>query len=254
MKRFCLALSFLTVIPSWRGGKASEEEMAASLFYYPLVGLVLGSFLVAVAYLGHILQLGLAGDVLTVVVGISLTGGLHWDGLMDTADGIFSGRSKEKRLEIMRDSRIGAMGAVALASVLLLKVAFLNQLIFPEKLWVLFLTPALGRTAMLLAITFFPYARSGPGLGNSFGGRVSRKPFWLAVLPILILGYLFGRVWGLWILIITGVPAAVFCYYVANLLGGHTGDTYGAVCEITEAMFLVAAVIIMKIHIIMILI
>jgi len=248
MKPLLLALSFLTIIPSWGNKRATEEEMTASLYFFPAVGLLIGACLVGIAYWVDILGLNLAGDALIIVAGIVLTGGFHWDGLMDTADGIFSGRSRERKLEIMKDSRIGAMGVLSLVTVILVKLAFLNHLSLSVKLWLLFLMPAVGRTLILLAISFFPYARNTPGLGTVFGPRPGKTPFWFALLVLMAISYYFGNWWGLCYLLVTVLAAAIFCVWVSNILNGQTGDTYGAVCEITETLYLVAAVMIMQIY------
>ena len=167
---------------------------------------------------------------------------------MDTADGIFSGRPKERRLEIMRDSRVGALGVLTLVALLLLKLTFINQLPYKDKLWILVLAPALGRTIMLYAISFFPYARQGPGLGRSFGNKISKWYVVVALFLVLIVSYLLGGPWVLGYIFIT-VPWMVgLCHYINNLLGGHTGDTYGAICEVSETLFIIMAVIVIKIN------
>ncbi|HWP95280.1 MAG TPA: adenosylcobinamide-GDP ribazoletransferase [Syntrophomonadaceae bacterium] len=241
MRTFRLAISFLSIFPVYGKRVAGEQEMARSLFYYPLVGFLLGGFLVLAAYLGERMSLGLAGDVLVVVLWIILTGGLHLDGVMDTSDGIFSGRDRLRKLEIMKDSRIGAMGAIALIALLLLKVAFLGLLPYPVKYWVLLSAPALGRAMMTYPIVFHPYARPQPGLGRSFGDQASRWVFPVALIIAVGGGYLAGGVkMDIWMLL-TGLLAVLAAIRIRVVLGGHTGDTYGFLCELTETMFIIIA-------------
>jgi adenosylcobinamide-GDP ribazoletransferase len=241
MRALRLAISFLTIFPVYGRRVADEKEMAASLYFYPVTGLLLGGILAGAAWAGSRLHLAHAGDVVTVVLWIILTGGLHLDGLMDTADGLFSGRDRERKLEIMKDSRTGAMGVLALAALLLLKVSFLGLLPYPVKYWVLVLTPALGRSMMLLPIAYYPYARQGAGLGRAFGDQASRLAFPAALILLVAVAWLApGQVLGIELLI-TALLGGLITRSVAGALGGHTGDTFGAICEVSETLFLMIA-------------
>lgn len=239
MNALRLAVSFLTIFPVYQK-VADEKKMAASLYCYPLVGFLLGSLLALTSYAGMRLSLNGAGDVLTVVLWIIITGGLHLDGLMDSADGLLSGRDRQRKLEIMKDSRVGAMGATALAAVLMIKVSFLGLYTYPLKYWVLLLAPAVGRSMMLLAVAYYPYARQGPGLGRAFGMEASRAAFPIGLILLAIAACLGSSRF----LLLTGAAITVFissgaACLVSRSLGGHTGDTYGALCEFSEAVFLV---------------
>ena len=145
MKPLLAAIGFLSVAPvpsRWRGGKA---ELGRSLPYFPVVGLLFG---VAAGLLARVLEYALPpapAAVLLVIVLALLTGGLHVDGLADTADGFFSSRPKERILEIMRDSRTGAMGAAAVVCVLLLKCSALAALSPAGCVRAAFLMPLAGR-------------------------------------------------------------------------------------------------------------
>lgn len=246
MKKFLLALSFLTVIPAYGKRLASDEEMAGSLAFYPLVGFLMGALLAAMAYFIKPLSLGMGGCALLLVAWIMLTAGLHLDGLMDTADGLFSGRDRERKLEIMRDSRIGAMGAIALAALLLLKFSFISVLTYPQIFWLLMIAPAFGRCMMVLGIYFFPYARSGPGLGKSFADQAGWHHIIIAAGTLLLGAYFLLKINGLILLGISFVPAFLIIFWMARQLGGLTGDTYGAICEISETVLLITAGIISR--------
>ncbi len=247
MRRFLLAISFLTIIPAYGNRLADDREMAGSMAFYPLVGFIVGGLLAALAYFNHWLSLGLSGDALVIVFWIILTAGLHMDGLMDTADGLFSGKERERKLEIMRDSRVGAMGAIALAALLILKLSFLGSIAYPDKLWILMISPAVGRTAMALCIYLFPYARSGPGLGKSFADQAGWGYIFIAVVTLLLGTFWVLKSTGLIMLGLTVIPAALLATWMARQLGGLTGDTYGAICELSETIFLIVAVIWMAI-------
>jgi adenosylcobinamide-GDP ribazoletransferase len=232
MRNLCAALGFLTVLPlpaRWLGG---EEELGRSLAWFPLVGALIG---IAAA----LLDLGLGMilpptvvSVITVLAMLSASGGLHMDGLADTADGFFSSRSPERMLEIMRDSRSGPMGVMAICGVLLLKVTALAAVPSPLRPAAIMLMPLAGRTALTVSLTLLPYARSEGGLAGVF--RPSRFQGLLAVALLTF---------GAWLLQGTpGLATAAACLAVMLLLvawskrkiGGFTGDTLGATCEVTE--------------------
>lgn len=237
-----LAISFLTIIPAYGNRIADDREMANSLTFYPLVGLLVGAFLALLAYLFHWLALGISGDALLIVAWIIITGGLHLDGLMDTADGLFSGKDRDRKLEIMRDSRVGAMGVMALAALLILKLSFLNGIPYPEKIWVLVLAPALGRCMLLYACCLYPYARSGPGLGKTFAEQASKLHIIIATIILLAACLYLHGIYGLVFVLIAAFIVLGVMAWIGRILGGLTGDTYGAVCELAETVFIMTVV------------
>lgn len=243
MRSFLLAFSFLTILPTYGNRLASEKEMARSLYYYPLVGFVIGGFLAALAWFNEALLLGWGGDALIVVAWIAASGGLHLDGLMDSADGLFSGRDRERKLEIMKDSRVGAMGGIALVAVMLLKFAFLTSLPYEAKGWALWIAPAAGRYGMVWAVLWFPYARSGPGLGKCFGAEVGKTKIMGATLLLGMGAFIAAPMLGIMALVAAAVPVAMAARGIDRALGGHTGDTYGAICELSETLFLIMVAI-----------
>lgn len=243
MNSLFLAISFLTIFPTYPRMTVGERDMAKSLYFYPLVGFLIGGILYSLAYLGQIIPLGKGADAIIIVAWIIVTGGLHLDGLMDLADGIFSGKERQLKLGIMRDSRIGAMGVIAFGVILLLKFAFLPLLEYADKRWVLFIAPAAGRFIMVYSIVFYNYARSDSGLGKVFGDSVDKSKFWGAALILLIGGFLLAKTTGLLVITATFIIGAFIVAWIGKVLGGQTGDTYGAICEITETLFIIIAVI-----------
>lgn len=236
------ALRFLTVIPIPGLPPMSNESIGRAIPFFPLVGLLLGALLVPVGMLGGMFWEPLVRAALIVVAWGVLTAGLHLDGVSDTFDAVMSWRPRERKLEIMKDSRIGAMGAMALVAVLLLKVAFLSGA-GGHWLAAVLLAPALGRWADIYGILWFPPAREG-GLGRSFQQHVRRLDVVVSTVAVVILGLLLSGPRGLVAVGCVWLATQVLARWWTRDLGGLTGDTYGALCEIGEVVAL--AVICMK--------
>ncbi len=241
MKSLLAAFQFLTVIPLPGGGNIGEKEIAGSLPFFPVVGLVIGLAAAAGDFVCAALFPPGVAAVLTVLLLVLITGGLHLDGLADTADGIFSVRDRERMLAIMRDSRIGTMGVLAVVFVIALKIAALAPLTHVQRLGILLLMPVAGRTAMLLMLTALPYARKEGGLASLFIRRRSWLHPAFALIFLVLSGWILAA--GGWlptpetglIMILSGVvAAALVTAWVYRKLGGYTGDTVGAAAEITE--------------------
>lgn len=228
---FRLAISFLTIFPVYKK-MANNQELASSVSYYPLVGLLVGSLAAGGCYVLRSIGLTLSADVMALVIMLIVTGGLHMDGLMDTADGIFSGRDRERKLEIMKDSRVGAMGVIAFGAVFLLKIAFLFDLTLGPKLTALILAPTAGRWAMAVCVIRYPYARTN-GLGGCLQGA-GYKHLVEASIILLAASWALAGIPGLLVLAAV-VPAVwIIAGIIMTCLGGMTGDTYGATGELIE--------------------
>ncbi|HHX74139.1 MAG TPA: adenosylcobinamide-GDP ribazoletransferase [Firmicutes bacterium] len=235
MKRFFLALRFLTVWPFGSDGEVTAADLAASTVYYPPVGALLGLVLYGFYTAAQRLWPALAAAVLTVMLWELLSAGLHLDGLMDTFDGLGVRGNLEKRLTVMKDSRVGAFGVQAAVLAMLLKSAAVAGLAESPRAGVLlFLAPVCGRTAMVVLMGTCRYARDGSGLGRVFlehtgGGRVV-----LAVVLALVLAFAAA---GTRVFLPAAVLAVFFLLlrYFFNLnFGGVTGDILGAACELHE--------------------
>ena len=158
MKRFLIALQFLTILPFNIKGKIEEKDFGRSLIYFPIVGLLIGLFLASIAYISAFLP-SLVISVLILAAWMAITGGIHLDGFADTCDGFYGNRPKEDILKIMRDSRIGTMGAAGVVMLLLFKFATLSS-IRPEDLWkVLIMTVVFARWSQVLACSISKYVR-----------------------------------------------------------------------------------------------
>ena len=233
---FLEAVRFLTFIPL-PARDASLEEVGRSAAYFPLVGMLLGSILVlADALLGKIWSRLLVSAVL-VVLWVILTGGLHLDGLADTVDGLRGGHGREERLAIMKDSRMGTFGGVAVFCLLVLKLAFVSELSLAWRGRGLLLAPTLGRWVMAYGIWAFPSARPG-GMGSIFKEHSRLRALALATALALVVALLLFHLWGLAILGSLWLMVALLGWTLTRALGGLTGDTYGALCEISEVLVL----------------
>jgi adenosylcobinamide-GDP ribazoletransferase len=232
-----LALTFLTVLPWPWPGRAEPRDLARSLFWFPWVGALLG-----LAYWG--LFLGLvqilpspAAAALLLAVTVWATGGLHLDGLADTADGL-GGSRPEDRLRIMKDSRLGAFGAVTLGLALILKFAFF--LSWADKgLGMSFsLYPVFSRWGMVLLAFLSPYARPEGGLGQAMTQEVDGRVLVGGTASGLALALALAGPAGVLLLGVTGGLVWLLSLYFRQKLGGVTGDVLGANNEILEIMLL----------------
>ncbi len=235
---FVAALTFLTILP-WPAPVGANHFKAAPAFF-PLVGLLIG---VAIAGLDAGLRLVLPASVtsaLVLVALLAITGGLHVDGLADTCDGIFmTGATRERRLEVMRDSRVGGYGVAGLVCVLLVQYAALAAIPAPLRPFTLLFMGMLSRWAMGLAILLFPYGRP-QGLGSAFqpqGRKVLQ--FLLPAFFVLALCHLGGHLLGLLLFAGTVVTCWITGAAMVRRLGGLTGDSYGAICEVVQGAVLV---------------
>lgn len=254
--KFIAALSFLTRLPlpaRWLMG-ITPEMYAQSTPLFPLVGVIIGalSALLGWATTAGAGFSGQTGAAAVITFWVWITGGLHLDGLIDTADGWGAAPDREKMLQVMRDSRVGAMGVVAAVVALLWQFVLLSQLMggtYPGNYWtaVLLLAPVWSRWAMALVVAAFPYARQ-EGLGAIFRAGPGPVIGWASVWAVTVTAatYFWLRP-ALMILIGMAAAAGVTALWLAQrwtrLLGGLTGDIYGAINEITGLVILAVAVV-----------
>jgi len=243
MKPFFAAIQFLTILPVPAALTGNGRALERSVHFFPVVGLLIGMAAAGFDLAISRLLPPLPASACTVILLVVLSGGLHMDGLADTADGFFSARPREKMLEIMRDSRTGVMGVIAVLAVLILKITLLTA-VLPEWRWrFILLMPLAGRSAIVTLMTALPYVRQEGGLATLFNKNRS----WLSVLwtwgLMMMAGWWSAREIGLAILIFSVVTAILFALYSSRKIGGFTGDTLGAGCELTEiAPLLVGAI------------
>ncbi|WP_028583479.1 adenosylcobinamide-GDP ribazoletransferase [Desulfogranum mediterraneum] len=243
MSSLVLMIQFLTRYPIPLEIEFTAEHFVAGMRWMPLVGLLVGlpaALMLSLAepLFGH----GLA-TLLALVVLITVTGGLHLDGIGDTADGLFCYRPRERVLEIMRDSTLGTNGVVAVVMTILIKLVALNSLPLGGALAALLAAPVLGRTSTTWHAAFVGYAREQSGMG-AFVSRVGLSQALPATLMSLVLVLMLllaaGLGWQLVLLLTllghgaTIIVAVGFGRYLHHRIGGITGDTIGATIELTE--------------------
>ncbi len=233
-KNFLAAIQFLTVFPLSSRVAADERELGRSVAFFPLIGLLIGAVVVVLDFgLNRIFPTGVA-SVLVVLALLAVSGGFHMDGLADTADGFLSSRPRERILEIMKDSRIGAMGVVAMVGVLALKMAALASIPKSLRVETLLLMPLVGRGALVLGMSWLPCARPESGLGALFARhRLARDVPWTVVF-LLVTGFAVGRFGGVVAVALAAGVVFVFSRWCWRKIGGFTGDTLGAACELAE--------------------
>jgi adenosylcobinamide-GDP ribazoletransferase len=240
---FLLALQFLTSIPVRISAEITPRIMGRAMVWFPVIGLILGGLLALADWaLGSILPATVA-NALLLLLWVALTGALHLDGLMDCCDGLLAARDAEKRLEILRDTHVGAFAVVGVVCLLLLKFTLLLELPTAVRWQALLVIPAVSRAVMVFAARAFPYARPGPGLGQLFRDGLHWSHVLIAAAVALAAAVL---VLGWQGLVLSGVALAVtivLAWLVQRRIPGLTGDVYGMINEIVEAAALLLFVL-----------
>lgn len=240
MNAFLAALQFLLITPAFIRRPFTPSEMGRSVGFYPLVGLLLGGILAAADALLGLLWPIPVRCALVLGLWIILTGALHLDGFLDSCDGLLGGGTPERRMEIMRDERVGAY-ALAGGVVLLLIMFSSLETIVSARWAALLLATTLGRAGMSLAIVALPYARTS-GLGRDIkdqARRVEAIYALLTVTAVVIAASLFLRSASPAVaLLAAGVVYWLVTRGILSRIPGMTGDTYGAVNILIEAAVL----------------
>ncbi|MFC2140406.1 adenosylcobinamide-GDP ribazoletransferase [Candidatus Auribacterota bacterium] len=242
MTKFLLALQFLTIIPVKIKKEVSDKEIGQSTLFFPLIGLLIG-FILGLTSLLVIIFPGIILASLIIIVEIILTGGLHLDGFMDTCDGFYGHRPREKRLEIMKDSRVGAMGVIGVILLLLLKLSLLSHLSPMILGKVLLLMTLYGRFIQVLCCTIFEYAKKD-GKGSIFVRYTSFKQLLGATLFTFPCFFIF-QLKGIFLFFIPLLVILIFSQICIKKITGMTGDTIGAANEIAEVSLLLVAFILL---------
>ncbi|MFA4835993.1 MAG: adenosylcobinamide-GDP ribazoletransferase [Dehalococcoidia bacterium] len=240
---FWTAWQFLTIFPAPKNVGVDQKGIGASVAFFPLVGFVLGAALLGLDQLFDLfLPPLLIGALLTVAL-IIFTGALHLDGLMDTFDGFAVRRSAEERLKIMSDSHVGGFGAAAGCCLILLKYASIISLPTDLRASALILMPTLSRWSAAYAISAFPSAKKH-GLGQTYKQEMRWSTLIIATLITLAIASIFLSYPGIALMAAIGTVTFLIARVLISRLGGLTGDTYGAIIELTEVCILISVVII----------
>ena len=260
MNAFLIGLQFLTRISLVRQTIWTEEDFGRSVRYFPLVGAVLGlSYMLGTLMLPTLFLLTvdeinfatlmaafkqhpMLQAAVVFLLTVALTGAIHCDGFMDTFDGLFSGRDRDRMLEIMKDSRVGAFGVVSFVTLSIVEFATLEELAclpLENFLAAVFVMPIVGRLMMVMVIGLFPYARP-EGMGKAFAERTDGRTMAFATVETMILLMPLTMISGEIFLtaLMSGLMALMvamyFGRYATKKLGGVTGDIYGAVTLLSE--------------------
>ena len=266
MKGFLLLLSFMTRIPMPKTDY-DEEKLGKSMKYFPVVGIIVGFILLFFCIIFNFILKKISYSailplmiIVVILTDLITTGALHLDGLADTFDGIFSYRSKHKMLEIMKDSRLGSNGALALILYFLLKFILLFSLTIESRegaVYAIMTYPVVARFCSVVSCASSPYAR-GSGMGKTFVDNT--KACGLIVAAIITILYTTGMVFMPFILftnyslpmqfiiktisiivvivLLLGIFAYAFSKLIERKIGGITGDTLGALLEISSLVYI----------------
>ncbi len=247
IRPFLVALQFLTRLPVPLFSPPSEKIVGYSLLFYPLIGLMIGILLSALGWLLRDAP-SLVVAALLLTGWVVLTGGLHLDGVADSADAWVGGMGDtEKTLAIMKDPNCGPAGVMAILLVLLLKFVTLHSLFIAQNWIVLLYATILARTLIPLLFLTTPYVRRH-GLGAPLATYQPRKLsiFIVTATPLLLL--LITGLDHFWLILTTILTFLVLRYMMMQRIRGTTGDTAGALIEITETNVLLAAVLLVPIN------
>ncbi|MHC1721027.1 MAG: adenosylcobinamide-GDP ribazoletransferase [Clostridiaceae bacterium] len=242
IKGLVLSLQFLTRIPLKAGIEMNSSNIAKSTFFFPFVGMLIGTVSASAYYLGLFAGRD-AAALCGVIALIFITGGLHIDGLSDTCDGFYSSRDRERILEIMKDSRSGTFGVTAIVLDILAKYVLLSNMQAGAVIC-LIMACANARLASVMLMSFTKTARPG-GLGAMFSEVANKKYFYLgAVIYAAVVILVFGPKFII-VLAAALIAAILVAYKSYRTIGGLTGDVYGAGIEISEIVSIAAFGVVM---------
>ncbi len=240
------ALRFLTIIPVPYKQGENMAKVGGSAAFFPVVGLLIGTLLFGAERLFNLLFIPEVNAALICLLWIVISGGLHLDGLADLADGLGGGRTKEEKLSIMKDSRSGAFGVLALVILVLLKWSLIIQMMTEGNQFYLILIPMSARWITMNFIVMFPSARK-EGMGSFFKKHMG---VWKSVIAgiftlttVFILGGLPAILICLTTLLLLGIAALI----ISRILGGLTGDAYGSLIETGEVLMMLLIPVAMRV-------
>lgn len=238
MNRLISAIQFLTILPL---GKNVLFDPKGMIQFFPVVGIILGAMVSIFDQAALRLWSEPVAAILDVFFLVVVTGAFHLDGLGDTADGLLGHRPREKALAVMKDSRIGVMGLVAIVCGLSIKWGGIMNLGVHRSL-LLVIIPAYARGSMLFGMRFLEYGRPDGGAGHDFfGNTLNFFTFWGLLIPIALSFFLGWR--GIWLIFIFVLTTAAIILFYKKRMGCITGDMLGAMTEITESvLFLLVSI------------
>lgn len=242
LRQLVIALRFLTCIPIPLSGAANKRDVGYSLLYYPAIGLIIGLLLAGLYWVTSGADDRLTAAFL-LVTWVMITGGIHLDGLADSADAWLGGiGDRQRTLAIMKDPHCGTAAIVTLIVVLILKFAALEVIVAKADWNALLLAPVLARTTPLVLFLTTPYVRSN-GLGTALAEHPPHGVAVWATVAVIIAALFALDKQAMWLLLTVGVSFALLRALMMRRIGGTTGDTAGATVELIETTALVTAAI-----------
>jgi len=239
MQAFLIAIQFLTRLPLKINIEWKQETVATSLLWYPLVGFIIGVCLFGFSSI-PVAQNSMLFAAIILSVWVVITGGLHLDGLADSADAwVGSHGDKNRALEIMKDPQAGPVAVILLVLVLLLKFSVIYSFILQEEVYFLIVPPVIARCVPMVLFLTTPYVRE-QGLGSGMAEYLSRNLAWIVLgLVFVICMFFLGIVQAVLLVVVAGCVLWYLRYLMVRCIGGMTGDTIGAAIEIVEVVVLI---------------
>lgn len=244
LKGLILGLQFLTRLPVNISVDYDRKNLTKTTFYFPFIGMLIGAIAATVYYLFSFINKDIAA-VCAVMAMVITTGGLHMDGLSDTADGFFSARPKEKILEIMKDSRVGAFGVIAIVMDLLLKYVVIKSMDTDRAMVYIILSSGISRTMVAMFFSFGKSPRKG-GMGDMLINKDSKKYFIVSAIIFIIIGFFIAKYSFLIAFFAVIVFSLLLMRYSYRMIGGVTGDVFGANAELCEVLALIVFLVVQK--------
>lgn len=242
MKAFIVAVQFLTIVPLSKDLRVTDQVLGISTTYFPLVGFLIGILLLLCKETLNLFLPIQVGCILIIALLIIVTGAIHLDGFVDTLDGLAGGRERDRMLEIMKDSRIGAIGVIGV--IVLLLVKYISLINIPQGfLWKsLMLMPVMGRWSMAQLCYSSRYARENGTARPFVNPGLKKGGIFAAILTVTVLAAFLGLK-GILIGISLGLFTHGFKAFFHHKIGGVTGDVIGAANELNEVLFLIFVLI-----------
>ena len=238
MQGFLLLIQFMTRLPIFINVDYDPIKLGKAIKFFPLLGLIIGGILfLSYSLINPFIENKLIVALIIVVLEILITGGLHIDGLSDSFDGLFSYREKDRILEIMKDSCIGVNGALAIIIYVLLKVLLLSELSWEFIL----IMPVIARLNTVFHAGIGVYARKD-GMGKSIVSETTIKGVLFAIGIVSFISFTLLKWQGILIVFFSLCFGLVSLYYIQKRIDGITGDTMGAVLELTSIFVLLFGV------------
>lgn len=245
LRDFLNAVRFLTVFPLPSAKEHRAGDLARAMFFFPAAGLLIAACAYGLFLLFTPFFPSRVAVLILLIAPILISGGLHADGFADFCDGFFGGKDKESILRIMKDSRVGAWGALGMALLVLVKFELLQSAAYYVP--VFFLAAAASRWSQVFLSAWLPYAGAGGGISEQVAGKAGRREILGATLFMAV-----PVVWfpweGLAMIALLIMALLSFGLYVKKKLGGVTGDVLGAASELTEIFIYTASFMIARIR------